>query len=450
VRTGTYAGFTINGPFVGENDTGLFNIVGDEVTPANVIIAGTSTNAVRIYSTAIKLRGLTLQTTTNGVGLLIGGCAYVEHQNLRFGNCAQEMINVTTFSMLFATGPTTVTGNADSFLHATHNSRVSFEGQTVTFSGGPAFATYVVGINNAWVSFASGTVTGSKTGQTYVHIGGVLNLSSMTGYLYGTDHAPVMESGGIIVAASPLNTLYVRSDGSDNNDGSANDASHAFATIAAAITALQKRPYDQLNSRTPTIQVGAGTWTTPVVLANVSNVDGVTLQGDTATPSNVTISLSSGMPITANNLVTPWTIKGFKLTTLSGNLLAVTNARVFHQNNEFGSSSAAQIGAQRGSYVEATGSYAISGGAPNHIFCDRGTYYSTTGTVTITNTPAFSGSFARADDGSYLRASPTWSGVATGQRYNARTNSVIDANGGGATALPGDSAGTTSTGGQYV
>jgi hypothetical protein len=44
----------------------------------------------------------------------------------------------------------------------------------------------------------------------------------------------------------------------------------------------------------------------------------------------------------------------------------------------------------------------------------------------------------------------TFSGAATGVRYDSQSNSVIFTGGGGPTALPGDAAGTTATGGQYI
>lgn len=72
-------------------------------------------------------------------------------------------------------------------------------------------------------------------------------------------------------------------------------------------------------------------------------------------------------------------------------------------------------------------------------------------TVTLTGTPAFSQSYVFADDTSLIRAtSMTFSGSATGKRYDVATNGVINTNGGGATYFPGSVAGTTATGGQYV
>jgi hypothetical protein len=47
-------------------------------------------------------------------------------------------------------------------------------------------------------------------------------------------------------------------------------------------------------------------------------------------------------------------------------------------------------------------------------------------------------------------ANVTFSGAATGARYFANMNSIIQTNGGGANFFPGDSAGSTATGGQYA
>jgi hypothetical protein len=41
-------------------------------------------------------------------------------------------------------------------------------------------------------------------------------------------------------------------------------------------------------------------------------------------------------------------------------------------------------------------------------------------------------------------------GTVTGQRYNVAANGVIFTNGGGANYLPGNAAGASATGGQYL
>ena len=44
----------------------------------------------------------------------------------------------------------------------------------------------------------------------------------------------------------------------------------------------------------------------------------------------------------------------------------------------------------------------------------------------------------------------TFSGSATGKRFEATVNGVIYSSGAGASYLPGNAAGTTATGGQYI
>ena len=71
-------------------------------------------------------------------------------------------------------------------------------------------------------------------------------------------------------------------------------------------------------------------------------------------------------------------------------------------------------------------------------------------TVSLTGTPAFF-RFANAQTLGVIEATlATFSGSATGVRYNVVNNAVISTNGGGANFFPGNSAGSSGTGGQYV
>lgn len=99
----------------------------------------------------------------------------------------------------------------------------------------------------------------------------------------------------------------------------------------------------------------------------------------------------------------------------------------------------------------ALSNYTISGGAAYHYFAIGGGLVDVNNsglTITISGTPAFSTCFAGASY-AYVIGYATYSGAATGVRYCASLNGVIDTNGGGATHFPGGSAGTTATGGQY-
>ena len=69
----------------------------------------------------------------------------------------------------------------------------------------------------------------------------------------------------------------------------------------------------------------------------------------------------------------------------------------------------------------------------------------------VSGTPAFSTAFATATRLGVINVGNiTFTGSATGTRYDVVLNSVIDTSGGGANFFPGDVAGTTATGGQYA
>jgi hypothetical protein len=98
------------------------------------------------------------------------------------------------------------------------------------------------------------------------------------------------------------------------------------------------------------------------------------------------------------------------------------------------------------------GNYTISGSAVRHILMGaRSTILGSGITVTLSGTPAWSSEFALVQTPGLLSLySVTYSGSATGKRYTVTLNGVINTFGGGASYLPGNSAGSTATGGQYA
>lgn len=249
-------------------------------------------------------------------------------------------------------------------------------------------------------------------------------------------------------------TYYVRADGSDTNTGLANTAGAAFLTIQKAIDVIAATL--DIATYTVTIQCGAGARTASTTLKQLQVTGGsVSIVGDETTPANCTITTTSASCFTASDFAGPYTLAGFKLSTVtSGTGISASGkaAVVRFKNLDFGACASAHIQAHAHSLVEASGNYKISGAAPWH--CSGFTGGAVTiqvRTVTITGTPAFSYTFALAQTGGIVTLyNNTYSGAATGPRYNAATNAVINTGGGGATALPGDTAGSTATGGQYA
>lgn len=134
----------------------------------------------------------------------------------------------------------------------------------------------------------------------------------------------------------------------------------------------------------------------------------------------------------------------------------------------FGQCTVAHIRTGWGGIVHITNSYTIAAGASSHYFSQGSSMIltsiaqgdipfpppSTPFTITVTGNPTFTQAFATVTDGGQLNVSSTiasFSGTASGLRYLANLNGVIDTLGGGGTFFPGSSAsGTTNTGGQYT
>lgn len=455
IADGTYTGgMLIFGKLTGAFDNGNqpLRIIGNETTPGNVVINPTNADAVRVGDKAtVLLAGMRLRTTTSGSALNASNGAYVELRNVDFGTCATETIQSSTFATVRAIGPISVSGASTSFVHATKRSLVSFSDQTLTFTGTPAFGTYLWGLNDASVHLDSATIVGTATGGITVHINSVLQVSSCTGVWTGGVEPSVLTGGRIIAEDKmQLRTFYVRTDGNDTNSGFGNTAAQAFRTIQGAVNRLSKMPYDEAGyvaSSDPDsgwkISVAAGAFAEEVILREC-RFFGVTIEG-AGTGSTSTVSFISKAINTTFN-VRQMTVGGAGKTALS----AYRGSEIAFENVKFAASTAFGI-AENGARLVATGNFEIAG-ASTYSFISRvnSTVDIKDRTITITGTPAL-GTFASVEHASVLRAQGcTFTGSATGTRYDVRTNGVIETNGGGASFLPGDTARASTTGGQYA
>jgi hypothetical protein len=245
-------------------------------------------------------------------------------------------------------------------------------------------------------------------------------------------------------------TYYVRADGSDANDGLTDAAGGAFRTIQKAVdtvAALDLGVFDV------TVRVGPGSYG-GVVLKNFAGTGTARLVGDLTTPANVVIDKASGDVVAAPGVLSAWTVGGFKITTTSGQCVGVRNGGTLQITGpmEYGATSNYHMFVSQQSTLIVTSGYTIGGGANHHIRVENAAMMQIGGglTITLAGTPAFAAAFI----GAYRLAAAiafgvTFAGAATGVRYRATLNSVIETNGGGAAYLPGDAAGVLSTGGQY-
>jgi hypothetical protein len=281
-------------------------------------------------------------------------------------------------------------------------------------------------------------------------------LAGATGLLTATNNLSDLAS----VAAARANlgvreqltanrTYYVRTDGSDGNNGLANSSGGAFLTIQKAIDTVAALDLSIYNV---TIQVADGTYAGAVVVSAPWVGSGtVTLQGNTSTPANALLSTGASDSITALS-GGALTVSGFKLTNSGSFLLHASSGSIRFSAITFGTCGSQQLRATDGGRIAATGNYTIDGGAGNHWSAVCNSIFRVQAkTITLTGTPAFLAAFANVDLGSTaLVNGNTFSGAATGVRYSATNNAVISSGGAGATYLPGNAAGSTGSGGQYV
>lgn len=249
-------------------------------------------------------------------------------------------------------------------------------------------------------------------------------------------------------------TYYVdATSGSDSNDGLSSGAG-AFATIQKAYNVILSDIDTQ--GYTITISVADDTYTAGVTMDQGWVGGGrINITGNTTTPANVEVT--SGRLLTVNCVLPGLVyIQGFKHSGTSQALLHSGVGSVFFSDVSFNSTGFAhiQLGSS-GAKIWIDGNYSITNAATYHYYVGQQSSVQTVSgvspTVTMSGTLAFT-VFAGAYELSLLRPTGvTYSGgTITGTRYQATTNSVISTNSGGASYFPGDSAGTTGTGGQYV
>ena len=107
-------------------------------------------------------------------------------------------------------------------------------------------------------------------------------------------------------------TYYVRTDGSDLNDGLTDDAAGAFLTNTKAVAAIKAL---DLNGFNVTVNVRGGTYTSGINVGGQWHGIGagtVEFIGDVTTPSNVTLNIT-GDAISCSGFGAKLTVSGFKV-----------------------------------------------------------------------------------------------------------------------------------------
>ena len=122
---------------------------------------------------------------------------------------------------------------------------------------------------------------------------GKVQLSTSTEAKAGTDAVKAITPSTLAAATKILiavnTTIYVRTDGSDSNDGTANDAAHAKLTIAGALSSIAGKVI--ASGVTVTIQVADGTYAvSSTITIDHPDADKIRIYGNTGTETVVAIT----------------------------------------------------------------------------------------------------------------------------------------------------------------
>jgi hypothetical protein len=360
--------------------------------------------------------------------------------------------------------PDTVSTAADRNITAADRGKVltltGASNRTFTFTAtwaalGDGWSCYVKNASTAFLSIlpAAGTIDGASS--LVLKPGEIVELRS--------DGANGETIGGKLVWRERLTaarTYYVRADGNDANTGLVNSAGGAFLTAQKAANVI-KDTLD-LAGFVVTVQYGDGTYTGGVIIQGFcvgqQNYSSIVFQGNNAAPANVTVHTTAlGWCFYARSGA-QFTVKDLKVqTTTSGSCIrsVFPGSIVICRSLNFGPCAFNHVDASFQAYLSLNNGdpYTISGGAVRHMQATHnGMIDASAGaTITLTGTPAFSQEFVGADLGGVVQAvGNTYSGAATGKRYEITTNANIITGGGGANYFPGNVAGTNDGTGTYA
>ena len=253
-------------------------------------------------------------------------------------------------------------------------------------------------------------------------------------------------------------TFYVATTG---NDSTGNGTSGTpWATIQKAINVLSSG-YD-LAGYTATISVAAGTYTSNATIVGL--LVGQEGPGALVLQGNGTCNITTSTASTCFGFIqgAMATVQGFTFSASASGAIAMQiidrGTLIFIGNNTFGSFTAGKhIALFDGACAKFYNSaITITGGASNFLSLDGMSYFnatSGTNTVTLTGTPAFSTAFVSASTASNVycfSSTLSFSGSSTGVRYALVCLAQANTAGAGASYFPGNSAGTTASGAQYI
>ncbi len=385
-----------------------------------------ATNAVDLANEAIAIAG-SGGTTDASIFSLLGISALNE---------PQTKINLTVPSIFNISGSPVYNVGTFGITLANQSANLIFAGPSSGSPSAPTFRTF-----SATDLPASGVTAGTYGDSTHI---GQFTVDNQ-GILTAASSIAISGSGRPLLTSNLI--YYVSTTGSDSNNGLT--VPTAFLTGQHAINIAST--WD-LNGFTITIQFENGTYNGNIIVLDGLWLTGtLIIQGDTTTPGNVVFSYSGGSNTIQARLSSVCTVQGiqFSGTNVTSYINSGFNSIINVNNCIFGANIGYHLYARTQGIIELNGPVTIAGSSKAFWRTElQGIIRSVSQTITIISIPAFSDAFASAAEFSSMEInSNTYSGSATGSQYDITANSMIYTNGG---TLPGSTAGSTATGGQFV
>lgn len=250
-------------------------------------------------------------------------------------------------------------------------------------------------------------------------------------------------------------TYYVRSDGDDTNScliDSPVGPTGACRTWQRAIGLASRIDY---GGYTVTIQHGNEsspvTFTEHIAISTQTGGGVLALRGS-PTPGNTVIRSNGGETLGFRSVVTPVYLWDMTLQDGAFLVMASWDSRVHIKDGViFGPAGFAHIFVHDSQAVvlNVGSTNKIAGDALYHVLVNGGSAFLEYSTVTLAGSPDFY-AYAMVMGGGRIQAvGTTWTGQATGYRYLAVANGVIETQSSGQTYLPGNQPGLTADGGVY-
>lgn len=245
-------------------------------------------------------------------------------------------------------------------------------------------------------------------------------------------------------------TYFVRTDGSDSNNGLSNTAGGAFLTIQKAVDVAATLDLGIFNC---IIQVADGTYTGAVVLKAFVGAGQIRIIGNETTPANVIIT-GGGVNLISGIDFGRYLIAGVTIASTGARNIQVLGRGQLQYRNIVSQGAAGlntHIAAINGAEVQSLGNITLNGNSQIGFLAGifglmniRGQPITFASGTTIT-----ARGFQGSDHGRVDMINITFSGSFTGKRYEVNGLGAIFTNNAGESYIPGTIAGTTATGGIY-